>query len=93
MDGNAATVLDLATVREAYPDWRIGGGARCWFTVRGGIEAHYGPKSLLHRCLTAPDLHQLAGKLELQRCLDRLTPEELADVWKRVMPPLGENPS
>ena len=93
MDGNAATVLDAATVRKAYPDWRIGGGPGCWFAVRGGVEAHYGPKSLLHRCLSAPDLQQLAEKLELQRCLDRLTPEELADAWKRVMPPLRENPS
>jgi hypothetical protein len=93
MDRNAATVLDVATVREAYPDWRVGGGPGCWFAVRGGVETHYGPKSLVHRCLSAPDLPQLAEKLELQRCLDRLTPEELADAWKRVMPPLPENPS
>jgi hypothetical protein len=93
MDGNAATALDAATVREAYPDWRIGGGARCWFAVRGGIEAHHGPKSLLRRCLTSPDLPQLAEKLGLQQHLDRLTPEELADAWKRVMPPLRENAS
>ena len=93
MDGNAATALDAATMREAYPHWRIGGSPGCWFAVRGGVQAHYGPKSLLHRCLAAPDLQQLTDKLELQRCLDRLTPEELADAWKRVMPPLLENPS
>ena len=93
MDGNAATVLDVATVREAYPDWRIGGGPGCWFAVRDGVEAHYGPKSLLRRCLSAPDLPQLAEKLGLQQYLDRLAPEELADVWKRVMPPPPENPS
>ena len=93
MDGSAATVLDMATVHKAYPDWRIGGGQGCWFAVRDGVEAHYGPKSLLRRCLCAPDLPQLAGKLGLQQYLDRLTPEELADAWKRVMPPLPENPS
>ncbi len=93
MDGNAATVLDVATVREAYPHWRTGGGPGRWFAVRDGVEAHYGPKSLLCRCLSAPDLPQLAEKLGLQQYLDRLAPEELADVWKRVMPPPPENPS
>jgi hypothetical protein len=93
MDGNAATVLDVATVREAYPDWRAGGGPGRWFAVRDGVEAHYGPKSLLCRCLSAPDLPQLAEKLGLQQYPDRLAPEELADAWKRVMPPPPENPS
>ncbi len=91
MDGNAATVLDVATVREAYPDWRIAGGPGCWFAVRDGVGAYYGPKSLLRRCLSAPDLPQQTEKLGLQQYLDRLTPEELADAWKRVMPPLPEN--
>ena len=93
MDGNAATVLDVATVRDAYPDWRTGGGPGRWFAVRDGVEAHYGPKSLLRRCLSAPDLPQLAEKLGLQQYLDHLAPEELADAWKRVMPPPPENPS
>jgi len=93
MDGSAATVLDRATVHKAYPDWRIGGGPGCWCAVRDGVEAHYGPKSLLRRCLSAPDLPQLAEKLGCQQYLDRLAPEELADAWKRVMPPLPENPS
>jgi hypothetical protein len=93
MDGSAATVLDMATVHEAYPDWPIGGGQGCWFAVRDGVEAHHGPTSPLRRGPSAPDLPQLAGKLGLQPYLDRLTPEELADAWKRVMPPLPENPS
>jgi hypothetical protein len=93
MDRNAATVLVAATVRAADPDWRIGGGPGCWFAVRYGVEAHYRPTSLLRRCLSAPDLPQLAEESGLQRYLDRLTPGELADAWKRVMPPLPENPS
>ena len=93
MDGSAATVLDRATVHKAYPDWRIGGGPGCWFAVRDSVEAHYGPNSLLRRYLSAPDLPQLAEKLGFQQYLDRLAPEELADAWKRVMPPLPENPS
>ena len=93
MDRNAATVLDAATVREAYPDWRTGGGTGCWFAVRDGVKAHYGPRSLLRSCLSAPHLPQRTEKLGLQQYLDRLTPEELADAWKRVMPPLPENPS
>ena len=93
MDGNVVTVLDVATVREACPDWRIGGGPGCWFAVRDSVEAHYGPNSLLRRYLSAPDLPQLAGKPGLQQHLDRLAPEELADARKRVMRPLPENPS
>jgi hypothetical protein len=93
MDRNAATVLDVATVRKAHLDWRIGGGPGCWFAVRDGVKAHYGPRSLLRSCLSAPDLPQRTEKLGLQQYLDRLTPEELADAWKRVMPPLPENPS
>ena len=93
MDGNAATVLDMATAREAYPDWGTGRGPRCRFAVRDGVGAYYGPKSLLRRCPAAPGLPQLAGKPGLQQYLDRLTPEELADAWKRVMSPPPENPS
>lgn len=93
MDGNGATVPDAARVREAFPDWHIGAGPGCWFAVRAGVEARYGPKSLLRRCLIAPDLPQLAGKLGLQQHLDHLTRKELADAWKRVILPLPENPS
>ena len=93
MDGNAATVLDMATAREAYPDWRAGRGPGCWSAAHDGVKAHYGPRSLLRSCLSAPHLPQRTEKLGLQQYLDRLTPEELADAWKRVMPPLPENPS
>lgn len=92
MDRNAAAVVDAATVREAHLDWRIGGAPGCWFVVRDGVKAHYGPRSL-RWCLSVPDLPQQTEKLGLQQYLDRLTPEELADAWKRVMPPLPENPS
>ena len=93
MDGNAATVLDMATAREAYPDWRAGRGPGCWSAAHDGVKAHYGPKSLPRRCPTAPDLPHLAGKPGLQHCLDRLTPEELANARQRVMPPLPEDPA
>jgi hypothetical protein len=62
MDRNAATVLDVATVRKAYVDWRIGGGPGCWFAVRDGVKAHYGPRSLLRSCLSAPHLPQRTEK-------------------------------
>ena len=74
MDGNAVTVLDVTMVRATFPDWRIGGSPGCWFAVRYGIEVSDGPRSLLRRYLSSPELEQLTEKLCLQEYLDGWTP-------------------
>lgn len=73
--------VDAATVREAFPEWRIAEGPECWFAIRGGLFFEYGPRSLIRSYLSAPDLPQLMLKLGLQRYLDHLTADELAEVW------------
>lgn len=94
MDGIiTAIVLDLAMVRGAFPAWRIAGSPGCWYAVRDGRVGYVGPSSLLRCYLSGPDLPQLVEKLGLQEYLDHLSPEELADVWKRVVPPLPDDPS
>ena len=91
MNGDTTAAIDAAMVREAFPEWHLAGGPGRWFAVRGGCLAEFGPASLLRCYLSAPDLPQLAEKLGLQQYLDDLTPQQLAEVWKRVM--LPENPS
>jgi hypothetical protein len=88
VDGNVrTTVVDAAMVREAFPEWRIAEGAEGWFAVRGGLFFEFGPRSLIRSYLTAPDLPQLIERLGIQQYLDDLTPEQLAEVWKRVTLP------
>jgi hypothetical protein len=87
MHPDAVAGLDAAAVRAAFPAWRIGGSAGHWFAFRAGMEAFYGPRSLLRCYLNAPDLHQLAARLSLQAYLDSLTPGELSHVWDAAMLP------
>jgi hypothetical protein len=91
MEGDAATVVDAAMVREAFPEWGIAEGPGFWYAIRGGQVVEFGPRSLLRCYLRAPDLPHLTEKLGLQRYLDSLTPEQLDDVWDRAM--LPEDPS
>jgi hypothetical protein len=76
--------LDLDMLRAVFPDWRIHGSLGYWFAVHGGFVALDGPRSLLHRYLSATTLLELAEKLCLQEYLDGLSDQELADVWQRI---------
>jgi hypothetical protein len=78
------TKLDLDVLRAVFPDWRIGGSLGYWFAVRGGLVAHDGPRSLLHCCLNASTLLELAEQLCLQEYLDGLSDQELEKVWQRI---------
>jgi hypothetical protein len=78
---NAVAGLEATIVRAAFPGWRIGGTPGHWYAFRAGIEARYGPRSLLRCYHSAPDLQRLAARLSLQNCLDTLTPDELTQVW------------
>lgn len=80
-------VVDLTLVRSTFPSWHITGAEGCWFAVRGGLEMHAGPRSLLRCLVSAPTLVGLAEKLSLQEYLDGLTAEELEEVWRRASLP------
>jgi hypothetical protein len=86
VDGNTVSaVLDVTTVREAFPRWRIFGKGGQWWAIRGGQQHWTGPESLLCRVLTAEDLVRLAEKLCLQEWLDGLEAEALAAVYRGTL--------
>lgn len=85
-----AAGLELITVgmlRATFPEWRIFGDSGSWWAVRGGLVRLEGPQSLLRRVITACDLTALAERLCLQEYLDRLSPEELAAVYRDMALP------
>ena len=83
----SVTELDLDSVRTTFPDWRIVGERGIWYAFRGGLMELEGPRSLLRCYFRADTLLALADKLCLQRFLDGLSDEALAEVWQRVSLP------
>ena len=83
--------LELGSVRATFPGWRIGGTPDQWYAFRGGVVALEGPRSLLRCYLRAHTLEALVEQLGLQECLDGLSYQELAEVWRgaRLPEPTG----
>jgi hypothetical protein len=73
---------------ETFPRWRLYESRGLWFAVRDGAERLDGPGSLLRSTLAMRDLAGLAEALCVQERLDRLTPAELAAVWRDGALPL-----
>jgi hypothetical protein len=80
--------ITVGTLGATFPQWRIFGACGLWWATRDGLVSLDGPKSLLRRLISAPDLTALAEKLCLQEYLDRLDPQELAAVYRDVALPL-----
>jgi hypothetical protein len=69
-------------LRQTFREWRIFQRGNSWWAIRGGLQTWDGPRSLLLRSLSAPDLVALADRLCAQAWLDSLDDEELAEVYR-----------
>jgi hypothetical protein len=74
--------ITVEMLRQTFPEWRVFPTADTWWAIRGGLQAWDGPRSLLLRSLSAPDLVALADRLCAQAWLDGLDDEELAAVYR-----------
>lgn len=79
--------LDLASLRAAFPDWRVYRVSGNWHAFRSGTTMLDGPRSLLRCHIHADALLALADKLCLRAYLDGLCDQELAEVWHQVRLP------
>jgi hypothetical protein len=89
-DGQSAAgpgEITAGMLRATFPQWHIARNGGTWWAVRGGLARLDGPESLLLRVITARDLGGLAERLCLQDYLDRLSPEELAAVYRDMRLP------
>jgi hypothetical protein len=65
-----------------FPQWRVFKHVGAWWAMRGGVQVWDGPRSLIMRSLTAPDLTTLAERLCAQEWLDGLDDYSLAAVYR-----------
>lgn len=77
--------LTVDMLRETFPEWRVFEQGGVWWAIRGGIQVWDGPRSLLLRSFTAPNLTTLAEKLCIQEWLDGLDDEALAAVHRGTL--------
>lgn len=80
--------ITVGMLRATFPQWRIVGACGLWWAMRDGLVWLEGPKSLLLRVISAPDLTGLGEKLCLQEYLDRLDSQQLAAVYRGVALPI-----
>ena len=75
--------ITVEMLRQTFrAQWRIFQSGGSWWAIRGGLQTWDGPRSLLLRSLSAPDLVALADRLCAQAWLDSLDDEELAEVYR-----------
>ena len=74
--------ITVEMLRQTFREWRIFQSGGSWWAIRGGLQTWDGPRSLLLRSLSAPDLVALADRLCAQAWLDGLDDEELAEVYR-----------
>ncbi len=80
--------ITMGMLRATFPQWRIVGTCGLWWAMRDGLVWLEGPKSLLLRVISAPDLTALGEKLCLQEYLDRRDWQQLAGVHRDVALPM-----
>ena len=86
-DGRSERLTSLGEItvemlRQTFPEWRIFHSGGTWWAIRGGLQTWDGPRSLLLRSLSAPDLVALGDRLCAQAWLQGLDDEELAEVYR-----------
>jgi hypothetical protein len=74
--------ITVDMLRQTFPEWRFFPSGDRWWAIRGGLQTWDGPRSLLLRSLSAPNLVALADRLCAQAWLDGLDDEELAAVYR-----------
>ncbi len=74
--------ITVTMLRQTFPRWRVFELGGIWWAARGGIQVWDGPRSLLLRSLTAPDLTTLADRLCMQEWLDGLDDDALGAVYR-----------
>jgi hypothetical protein len=81
--GDVARVgeITIEMIRRTFCQWRIFEQSGTWWATRGGPQAWNGPRALLLRIITAPDLMALADRLCTQEWLDGLDDEALEAVY------------
>jgi hypothetical protein len=81
-DTAALGTLTVEMLRATFPEWRVFEHVGAWWATRGGIQVWDGPRSLIMRSLTAPDLTTLADRLCAQEWLDGLDDDALAAIYR-----------
>lgn len=74
--------ITVEMLRQTFPRWRVFEHVGAWWATRGGIQVWDGPRSLIVRSLTAPDLVTLADRLCAQEWLDSLEDDALEAVYR-----------
>lgn len=74
--------IEAAMLRQTFPQWWIFQNSGTWWAMRGGLQVWDGPRALLLRVITAPDLTVLADRLCLQEWIDRLDDDALEAVYR-----------
>ena len=74
--------ITVEMLSQTFPRWRLFQSGGMWWAIRGGVQTWDGPRSLLLRSLTAPDLMTLADRLCAQEWLDSLDDDALEAVYQ-----------
>jgi hypothetical protein len=83
MDGVASLgEITVEMISHTFRQWRVVEQGGMWWATRGGLQVWDGPRSLLLRVITAPDLTALADRLCAQEWLDGLNDEVLEAVYR-----------
>ena len=82
--GEVASVgqITVEMITRTFRQWRVFEQDGMWWAIRGGLQVWDGPRSLLLRVITAPDLAALADRLCAQEWLDGLNDETLEAVYR-----------
>jgi hypothetical protein len=82
--GDVASTGEITAemIRLTFRQWRVFEQDGTWWATRGGLQVWDGPRSLLLRVITAPDLTALADRLCAQQWLDSLDDEALEAVHR-----------
>ena len=81
--GEVASVgqITVEMITRTFRQWWVFEQDGMWWATRGGLQVWDGPRSLLLRVITAPDLTALADRLCAQEWLDGLDDEALEAVY------------
>ena len=74
--------ITIEMIRRTFGQWRVFEQDGTWWATRGGLQVWDGPRALLLRVITAPDLTALADRLCAQEWLDGLDDEALEAIYR-----------
>lgn len=74
--------ITVEMISRTFRQWQVFEQGGTWWATRAGLQVWDGPRSLLLRVITAPDLTALADWLCAQEWLDGLDDETLEAVYR-----------